>query len=203
MLIEKIGIKKAIKEEWIRIDQNYLDRIRLRKQILADHPEVCISESPVSRPAIRELYEEIMLDLLPKRYPSNFRISGDVFLNLVTGSRHYISKALEDSKLMLGLLAENVEEDFFFMVPNEEREFIMGGFIACFPQGFVPAARVGMSVTQIHEPVPGYEGRLKKGVNKCFERLEPGQAVGRLNVRLPLTSAKSDLERTSFMNDAD
>ena len=75
-----------------------------------------------------------------------------------------------------------MEEDFYFMVPDAQDEFVLQGFVACFPQGFIPLARVGMSVSEIHKPVPGYEGRLKKGVNRCFERLERGQSVGRVNV---------------------
>ena len=139
--------------------------------------------SETAHSAIRELYEEVVLDLLPKRFPRMFQIKGDTFHNLVTGTRHRISSALRDHTSMLRHLGENVEEDFYFMIPDAQDEFVLQGFVACFPQGFIPSARVGMSVSEIHKPVPGYEGRLKKGVNRCFERLERGQSVGRLNVR--------------------
>ena len=149
-------------------------------------PKVCLGASKASYSAIRELYEEIILDLLPKRFPTIFRIKGDVFYNLVTGSHHVISIALTDYTAMLQHLATNVEEDFWLMVPNERNDFILQGFVACFPQGLLPSAKVSMSVSEIHEPVPGYDGRLKKGVVRCFERMERGSSVARLNVRLPL-----------------
>ena len=180
------GIKKSKKEDWIRIDRNYLDRMIYRKQLVDNFPKVCLGTSKASYPAIRELYEEIILDLLPKRFPSIFQIKGDIFYNLVTASQHIISTALTDHTAMLYHLATNVEEDFWFMVPNEQNEFILQGFVACFPQGLLPPAKVGMSVSEIHEPVPGYDGRLKKGVVRCFERMERGSSVARLNVRLPL-----------------
>lgn len=138
--------------------------------------------SETANPAVRELYEEVMLDLLPKRFPTIFRIKGDMFHNLVNGARHRISSALQDHASMLRQLAENVEEDFYFMVPDAQDEFVLQGFVSCFPQGLLPSAKVGMSISEIHKPVPGYEGRLKKGVNRCFERMERGQSVGRLNV---------------------
>ena len=138
--------------------------------------------SETANPAVRELYEEVMLDLLPKRFPSMFRIKGDMFYNLITGRRHRISSALLDHASMLRHLAENVEEDFYFMVPDAQNGFVLQGFVACFPQGLLPPAKVGMSVSEIHKPVPGYEGRLKKGVDRCFERMGRGQSVGRLNV---------------------
>ena len=159
-----------------------MERLALRKYLLAEHPETCIGTSTAANPAIRELYEEVMLDLLPKRFPNMFRIKGDMFCNLVTGTRHRISLALQDHASMLRHLAENVEEDFHFMCPDAQKEFVLQGFVACFPQGFLPSAKVGMSVSEIHKPVPGYEGRLKKGVNRCFEQLERGKSVGRLNV---------------------
>ena len=149
-------------------------------------PEVCMGNSERSNPAIRELYEEILLDLLPKRYPTIYRITGDLFCNLVTGSRHHIPTALSDHRAMLRRLIENVEEDFWFMVPCEHGEFKLQGFAACFPQGLLPAAKVGMTVSEIHAPIPGYDGRLKKGVNRCFERMERGQSVARVNVSLQI-----------------
>ena len=141
-----------------------------------------MGDNSSSCPAIRELYEQVMLDLLPKRYPTIFRISSDIFSNVVTGSRHCISSVLQDPRAMLRQLGENVEEDFYFMVPDAKREFILEGFVVCFPQGLLPPSKVGTSVSEIHDPVPGYEGRLKKGVNQCFERMELGQSIDRLNV---------------------
>ena len=181
------GIKKSKKENWIRIDRDYLDRMTYRKQLVEGFPTVCLGASKASYPAIRELYEEILLDLLPKRFPTMFQINGDVFYNLVTNSHHSISTALRDHTTMLQHLATNVEEDFWFMVPNEQNEFVLQGFVACFPQGLLPPAKVGMSVSEIHEPVPGYDGRLKKGVVRCFERMDRGSSVARLNVRPPLS----------------
>ena len=176
------GIKKSTKQDWIRIDRNYLERTTLRKNLVTQHPEICMGTSETANPAVRELYEEVMLDLLPKRFPKMFQIEGDIFHNLVTGTQHRISSTLLDHASMLRHLAENVEEDFYFMVPNAQDEFVLQGFVGCFPQGFLPTTRVGMSVSEIHKPVPGYEGRLKKGVKRCFERMERGQFVGRLNV---------------------
>ena len=187
-----VGIKKSNKEDWIRIDRGYLNRMKLRQSLLDNTPEVCLGTSKLSDPAIRELYEEIILELLPKRYPTMFKRKGDMFYNAVTGSRHRISEALSDCPAMLRHVAENVEEDFWFMVPNEEGEFILQGFAACFPQGLLPMTKVGMSVSEIHAPIPGYEGRLKKGVNRCFERMERGQSVGRLNVCSSPTASRSE-----------
>ena len=85
---------------------------------------------------------------------------------------------------MLHALAENVEEDFYFMVPDAEGDYRLQAYSSCFPQGLLSSAKMGLSVRQIHQPVPGYESRLGNGVDKHFRRMEPGQFVGRLNVCL-------------------
>ena len=143
-----------------------------------------MGNNEISNPDIQELYEEIILDLLPKRFPTIFRIMGDIFQNLVTGSRHSISAALTDHSVMLRHLATNVEEYFWFMVPKELNEFNLQDFVACFSQGLLPSAKVGMPVSELHKPIPSYDGRLKKGVVRCFERMARGLSIARLNVRL-------------------
>ena len=83
---------------------------------------------------------------------------------------------------MLRMLSENVEEDFYFMCPDEENIFRLQGYIAAFPGGFLSPGRVGQSMRQIHEPVPGYVERIGKGVDKYFQRMQGGQMIQRFNV---------------------
>ena len=185
ILNSRTGVRRTAKSEWIRIDNGYLDRMNLRTELLDKTPNICAGSNEKANPAIRELYEEIMLDLLPGRYPTMFRVVGDTFQNLVTGSSHRISNTLKSPSTMLEHLGKNVEEDFYFMIPgNDSDEYILEAFVSCFPQGLLPSAKVGMTTSQIHEPVPGYEGRLKKGVNRCFQRMERGESIGRVNVSL-------------------
>lgn len=159
-----------------------MERIELRKHLITDHPNICIGAGDIAIPAVEELYEEVMLDVLPKRFPSMFSVTGGVFRNHVTGSEHCISNTRSNPCQMLRELGENVEEDFYLMCPSDSGEYILQGFVSCFPQGLLPSAKVGLTVSQIHEPVPGYEGRLRKGVNRCFQRMARGESVGRLNV---------------------
>ena len=179
------GIKKSIKQDWIRIDRKYLDRMQRRRSLVDDHLKVCLGNNEISNLAMQKLYKEIILDLLPKRFTTMFGIDGDIFQNLAPGSRQSISAALTNHSAMLRHLATNVEEDFWFMVPNELNEFILQGFVARFSQGLLPSAKVGTSVSELHQPIPGYDGRLKRGVIRCFERIVRGQSVERTST-LPI-----------------
>jgi hypothetical protein len=165
------------------MDRGYLAHIQERERLISQYPEDIICTGPHVNPAIEELYTEIMIDYLPYRYPTIFKASGKIVHNTVTGSTYPLSTAGLTPEQMLQLLGVNVEDDFFFMCPDEnDGEYRLRGFVACFPSGFFGPGILGRSVREIHQPVPGYEQRLGKGVDRYFQRMEPGQFIGRMNV---------------------
>ncbi|KAL9602772.1 MAG: hypothetical protein Q9219_001615 [cf. Caloplaca sp. 3 TL-2023] len=176
-----MGISRMPRNEWIKIDHGYLERINRRKSLLKTDQQFCIGSNMVSRPAIEELYEEVMIKQLPRRYPNIFSVKRGTFTNHVTGCKYSVNIRCLDERYMLNALAENVEEDFYFMCPDEESEYRLQAFSSCFPQGLLSSAKMGLTVREIHQPVPGYASRLGNGVDKHFRRLEPGAFVGRLN----------------------
>ncbi|KAI4123334.1 MAG: hypothetical protein LQ338_005316 [Usnochroma carphineum] len=169
------------RSEWIKIDRRYLERIDRRKYLLKNKQRFCVESNAIARPAIEELYEEVMINQLPKRFPNMFTIRRGTFTNHVTGCRYSIDIRRLNDAYMLNALAENVEEDFYFMCPDDNGEYRLQAYSSCFPQGLFSSSKMGLSVREIHQPVPGYESRLGNGVDKHFRRMEPGVFVGRLN----------------------
>ena len=178
-----LGIQKRLRQDWIRIDFGYLDRIAERRALIERIPEYTIGAGPLVNPAIEELYSEILLDYLPRRYPTIFCQHDKAIHNKLTGESYPLSLQGLSPERMLELLGVNVEEDFYFMCPDpSDGEFRLRGYIACFPGGFFSPERLGQSVREIHQPVPGYEERLGNSVDKYFKRMMPGQFIGRMNV---------------------
>jgi len=194
-----MGIVQKSRNEWIHIDRDYLVRIQERERLIQQNPEATIYTGPLVNAAIEELYSEIMSNYLPCRYPTIFKTSGKVVHNVITGSTYPLSIAGLTPERMLQLLGVNVEDDFFFMCPDEsDGEFRLRGCVACFPNGFLGPGHVGQSVREIHQPVPGYEERLGKGVDRYFQRMRPGQFIGRMNWSLQVDGP--DLFRTEGLN---
>ena len=185
-----IGVKKNTRDDWIRMDRNYLHRIEQRKALLDSKPEKTIGSGPLVNDAIQELYSQLMIDYLPHRYPTIFQIQlgGRAIRNKLTGQSYPVSASGLTPDDMLRHIGLNVEEDFYFMCPDEDGQFRLQGFVACFPSGFFAAAAKGKSLGELHEPVPGYGDRLARGVEKFFTRMKPGDFVGRQNVRCTLIS---------------
>ena len=100
---------KRTRDEWIRMDSGYLARIKERLPLIRDHAAETVGTGPIVNPVIEELYEEIMIKYLPKRYSTMFQVKGRQVLNLVTGSIYPLLTAGLTPKRMLELLGENVE----------------------------------------------------------------------------------------------
>ena len=192
----KMGILRMHRNEWVKIDRKYLERIKHRKNLLKNERQFCIGSNLIARPAVEELYEEIMIKQLPRRFPNMFSMKCGTFTNHVTGCRYSVDIPRLDDIYMLNALAENVEEDFYFMCPDGDGEYRLQAYSSCFPQGLLSSSKMGLSVREIHQPVPGYASRLGNGVDKHFRRLEPGVFVGRLNVSNPDPICPSKLSLT-------
>ncbi|CAK1364249.1 hypothetical protein CB0940_12232 [Cercospora beticola] len=177
-----MGIQKRKREDWIRLDSGYLNRIAERKELIENKPEYTIGTGTLVNDAIEELYNEIMVDYLPKRFPDMFRVNGKICENMATKGSYPLDPSILTPAEMLRHLGLNVEEDFYIMCPDaEDGQFRLRGYIACFPGGFLSPARVGESVREIHQPVPGYDEKLGRSVDRYFNRMVPGDFIGRMN----------------------
>ncbi|KAI3326819.1 hypothetical protein HD806DRAFT_488292 [Xylariaceae sp. AK1471] len=193
-----MGIQKRVRSDWIRMDRGYLARIQERLPLIKDNSQFTIGTGEKVNPAIKELYEEIMIRYLPARFPTMFQIRGMLVKNLATGTTYPLTTTGLTHAQMLAYMGENVEEDFYFMCPDLDGQYRLQGYIACFPGGFLSPARVGESVREIHKPVPGYERKLGLSVDRYFARMEPGEFIGRMNWSLQVDGA--DLFRTDGNN---
>jgi hypothetical protein len=182
-----MSIKHCPKDDWIQIDRGYLDRLAERKSTAQAYPEKAVGVNEYSAPAIKELWTEATEHILVK-FPTIFQQRSGLFTNAVTGKTWDMDEVAKDGVAQLNMLSENVEEDFYFMCPDGENSFRLQGYIACFPGGFDSPSRVGQSMAEIHDPVPGYRERIRKGTDLFFARMKGGTRIQRFNVCVPSLS---------------
>jgi hypothetical protein len=60
--------------ELIEMDKNYLDRINLRKRIMAEAAETALAANPAVKPAVDEFYHWLLWKYLPTRFPRSFQL---------------------------------------------------------------------------------------------------------------------------------
>lgn len=101
------------------MDKNYLTRIRLRKQIMADHRDIVLQASPEVKPAVDELYIYLASTHLPTRFPTMFSRDEETLRNLVTGEK--ISLIPDPNPIKsLKILGGNLDEEFALLLPSED-----------------------------------------------------------------------------------
>ncbi|KAL2691182.1 hypothetical protein Neosp_001563 [[Neocosmospora] mangrovei] len=150
-----MAIKADTPSELITIDQDYLDRINIRRELIAQHGSTVHGCIPEGDAAVREVYT-----------------------NLVTGMS-FPTTPMANAEATLRVLGETVEEDLFLLqkYPEGHRSI---AFICCFPAGFDPSAKLGKTLQEIHAPVPSY-GRIGASMERFFRKLEVGKGVKRTN----------------------
>lgn len=188
-------MQQAEVSELIQIDRMYLDRIQLRKDLIARREDQVLAVNPPAIEAVRELYSWLVDQYLPQRYGDIFELhrqesSGNIetFLqNKVTDDIVPIDPNLQSPEDALRIIGRQVEEDFLFLLPSgPEEQLVLEAYIACFPAGFAWTMKRGKTLAEIHQPVPDYKKKLQLSMDRFLSRLEPGKFVKRLNVSLEL-----------------
>ncbi|KAI9832911.1 MAG: hypothetical protein M1819_003941 [Sarea resinae] len=124
--------------------------------------------------------------------------------NLVTGDINPLDPP-DDPVEALRILGETVDEDFLFLLPDPScgsssssspdspssttpPPYTLQAYVTCFPSGFSTPQKFGLTLADIHAPVPGYAEKLQKSMDRFFGRLEVGRWVWRANWTITPTS---------------
>ncbi|KAE8158860.1 hypothetical protein BDV40DRAFT_307492 [Aspergillus tamarii] len=188
-----MSIQEGTVSELIEIDKNYLDRINLRKRIMAEHPETVLAAEGCVKPAVDEFYTWLVGTYLPTRYPRMFQLRSSAgekstFLHsLVTDETFPLSPEeipLDTLRVMGGL----IEDDLLFLMPSNDGDgYALRGFVTCFPNGFNTSSKLGLKLRDIHKPVPQYKEKLEKSMDRFFQKLVVGRFIKRANWTITTT----------------
>ncbi|KAI5463553.1 hypothetical protein BGZ63DRAFT_381716 [Mariannaea sp. PMI_226] len=175
-----MAIQADTPSELITIDEDYLDRINMRRDLLAQLGSTVHGFVPGGEASVRELYTYLLVDYLPARFPSLFSISPDgaTFTNTITGAT-FSTVPPNDINQALRILGETVEEDLFLLQESPDGHGSVA-FVCCFPAGFDPSSKLGKTLAEIHKPVPSYE-KIRTSMERFFGKLEVGKCVKRTN----------------------
>lgn len=94
--------------------------------------------------------------------------------------------APESADRALQLMCNHVDTDFLILLPSSMAEdgtplYHLQAFVTCCPSGFNLCEKLGLPLSGIHKPVPGYKERLERSMDRTFARLELGKLIRRSN----------------------
>jgi dimethylamine monooxygenase subunit A len=81
-----------------------------------------------------------------------------------------------------------IQEDVAILVRHSDGWRLDAG-VVCFPAVWRLADKVGLSMADVHSPVPHYNTELRARVDRFLDRLEPEKSVHRRNLSLKPTHA--------------
>lgn len=90
------------------------------------------------------------------------------------------------TEILLKTMGMVIDEDFLFLLPEEESEsadpkYVLQALVVIAPSGWDPREKIGQRLADIHGPVPGYKDKLEGSMDKYFKVLEAGKYVKRSN----------------------
>ena len=176
-----MSLEKLPFSDLLEFDDTYIPRLRLRKELLAQHPAATYECRKGAEPAVLELYAWLTSTYLPRRFPTIFTLGTSELHNRTTGRALPLKPSSATAALVT--LGENIDTDFLLLLPTSPstETYSLRAFVNCFPSGFSTRAKCGMNLAEIHAPVPGYAAKLEKSMDRFFARLEVGKLVRRTN----------------------
>lgn len=192
-----MGITKLDAQDWLLLEDSYLTELEEKTKILTntntkypadkDLRGSTFFESPEADHAIREFYDVTMTYMCTK-YPMYFKKDEKGIHNTITGEHVPLTSANHSRTELQEALARVIQEDFIILLKDPSRgdekygdEYFFKAGVFAFAAGFDPKDKFDKALTSVHAPIPGYEEKLKKSMNRFFDRLNPYEMVTRSN----------------------
>jgi hypothetical protein len=160
--------------EWLEPGPDALHQMAERRRLLAERPAEVSAALPESAPAQQELFA-LVREHLPRRFPDRWQQAGAKLVDLATGERFPAEPAEP-----LTTLGRMVQEDFCLLQAGPAG-YRLTAAVLCFPAHWRLADKLGRPLDVIHEPVPGFDVRLARPVDRFFASLQAPRPVWRVN----------------------
>jgi hypothetical protein len=169
-----MGLHALEPGQWLDPGADAAQQMAERRRLLAERPDEVVAALPESLPAQQELFA-LVLEHLPQHFPDRWRRAGAALLDQTSGER-----IPSDPAEPLATLGRMVQEDFCLMQASPEG-YRLTAAVLCFPTHWRLADKLGRPLDVIHVPVPGFDARLARPVDRFFAALQVERPVWRAN----------------------
>lgn len=160
------------------MDDRFATELTEKAHLSHERPDEVFAALPEAAEGATEVLELLTTHLLTY-FPHVYRQQGDCLENLVTRQTWTLPP---DRLHPLDLAGRLVQEDLCLMqqaAPDEPYRLV--GASVHFPTRWRMRDKLGLPLTAIHNPVPGYAAQLGAKADKYFERLKAERPGWRIN----------------------
>jgi hypothetical protein len=171
-----MGVKPLDDARWFEPGPRLGEELARKRALLETRHAEVFNALPGADEAARELLG-MMATNLPLHHPDSYQASGDRLLNQATGEEWDTARPRFHPLDMAGRL---VPEDLCLLQEIEGR-MVLTAAILCSPARWRLAEKLGLPLSAIHGPVPGYAETLGAPVDRFLATLRSERPVWRLN----------------------
>ncbi len=171
-----MGLQARHPDELVEIDAHYPAEMAERRDLLATRHADVFAAEPGTDNARAEVLD-LLVALLPHRYPDWFTRHGDTLHNRLTGEAWDLANPPHDALELAGRL---VQEDLC-IIDVATPAPVLAAAILCAPSRWRLAEKIGRPLAAVHENVPLYADRLSSAVDRFMGALREGKMAERLN----------------------
>jgi dimethylamine monooxygenase subunit A len=169
-----MGLHALAPADWLELGPDAGQQMAERRRLLAERPAEVVAALPESVPGQQELYA-LVHEHLPEYFPDRWEQDGAALINQVTSERFP-----GDPAEPLATLGRMVQEDFCLLQASPSG-YRLTGAVLCFPAHWRLADKLGRPLDVIHAPVPDFDARLARPVDRFFASLQVERPVWRVN----------------------
>ncbi|WGG46871.1 DUF3445 domain-containing protein [Rossellomorea sp. DA94] len=170
----------------VEVTTSYSSEVRLKRNLLTEHPERCFQSRSHTLKAQWEIAEMVMTHLTTY-YPQQFsleRSEGEWTFHNHILEEHTTFTFGDEATLSsepLDFIGRHVQEDLIFMMQRDGDLYMDAGQV-CFPANWSLAFTIGMSFKEVHGPIPGFkEEGLDQRILTFLMRMQAGDPWVRRN----------------------
>ncbi|MDG2286886.1 MAG: DUF3445 domain-containing protein [Alphaproteobacteria bacterium] len=171
-----MGLMALDLDNWMEPDEHFEAELILKDQLFAKQHGDVVAARAGSEHAQQEVLS-LLVDHMARRHPEFIRSDGDTVTVVPTGAAYRLG---DWSDLAIDLAGRLAQEDFCLMAPGD-RGYTLEAASLCFPSRWRLAEKMGHPMAVIHDPVPGFEDKLARPVDRFFDHLHVDRPVWRVN----------------------
>lgn len=177
-----MGLHALEPERWLWLDEHWEVEVAERRRLSLERRDLVYAVSPGSEQAGSELLETVV-DWLRCHARDRFEDHPDGIVVKATGE--LVSPGSSDPLLVAGSI---VQEDLLLLMEDARGSYRLAAGHLCFPLHWKLEDKLGKTLSEVHEPVPGFVGRLGGTVDRFFASLRADRPVWRANWSLTSSS---------------
>jgi hypothetical protein len=171
-----MGIISLNLDEWLEPDEYYYRELLEKEALLANQNNEVFQSKKGSQLAQQEVLD-LITDYMNTFHSELVRIDGDKIF--IDGIKRNFSRK-EFAEMPLNLAGRIVQEDLCLMAPGDTG-YTLEAASLCFPSRWRLIDKIGRRMVDIHSPVPDYENKLARPVDRYFDKLDINKPVWRVN----------------------